>query len=126
MKVVRNTGLVPVRDNKVGRIFGVRPAAALEMVKAGKAELYPIPADVETFEIPDEDGPAPEAPKSAGPIDIPEGWERFHYTRHIQIAKSILGDAYVLPAGVTASVFSRQVIADEVQRRAAENPVDPA
>lgn len=53
MKVVTNTGLVPVTLHKNGEVVGVQPAEVAGLIDRDEATLFPIPDDVETHDVAD-------------------------------------------------------------------------
>lgn len=76
MKVVKSTGLVPVKmlvtalPYKAGEIAGWLPNVAVALVTAGKAVMAEIPGDVETEEA-EVAFPAPETPAPEPPTPTP-------------------------------------------------------
>ena len=127
MQVVKKTGLVPVHtknDNKL--VFGVPPAAAQKGVKDGTLFLYPIPEDVETYDFATPAEPKVEnVVESDGVVVIPADWETLHYAKQIVIAKTIIGGELPEVEDKKPTDVARDVIRDELSRRAAGNPETP-
>lgn len=118
MKVVKKTGLVPVYSLQTGGIFGVSPDKAREMVAAKLATFADIPEGIETYEVADAKKPAEKAETKAEPaVEIPENWETMHHLQKIKLAKTLTGDD-----SVKTLKEALEVIASEVQRRAAAVP----
>lgn len=118
MKVVKKTGLVPVRSNETGDIFGVTPARARELLAEKKVVLFEIPKEVEVIEA---DDPAPEKVEvmSAGhDIEIPDDWESLHYLSKIKLAKELVGGELAVKDGQKTVDAAEDAIAAEVERRA--------
>lgn len=96
MKVIKSTGLVPVKmlvnalPYTFGNIFGFFPARASAMVNAGEAEFIEIPDDVET-EIIDVAVPAekivPAAPDPRDMVEIPAEWQAMNPLKLVKLAK---------------------------------------
>lgn len=129
MKVIKLTGLVPVkalvRHKNVpsGKVFGVTPELARKGLAAGEVELYPVPDNVETYNVPDLIPAAPvEAPAQAaasGTGDIPDDWESMQWLKQVKIAKQITGGDLVQLDGEKPADAAKRIIREEVQRRAA-------
>lgn len=137
MKVIKLTGLVPVKalvrhkNIPSGKVFGVKPELARAGIAAGEIELYPVPDGVETYNVADLIPAAPvEAPKTAessGAVDIPEDWETMQWLKRVKLAQQIVGGELTLEADEKPLDAAMRVISAEVQRRAAaekqaENP----
>lgn len=129
MKVVKATGMVPVfEERNKDHIFGVMPDVAAENLLSGKVFLVEIPDSIETEEVhvpgwDDRDskknkGEGPEV-SEAGLVKIPDDWESKHHMTQNRLAKSILGDGYLVPEGTKASEYDETVIREEIARRAA-------
>lgn len=132
MKIIKATGLVPVKalvsvDNfHAGQVFGMLPDDALKAVRAGYVELRPVRADIEIVEhATSEAPPAAEEPVASDkPVEIPEDWEARGPLVWIATAKKIVGTDIVLTdeqkqAGVKISDIAKATIAEELERRAA-------
>lgn len=140
MKVIAHTGLVPVkalrrfRNRPAGAVFGVEPAIAVQAIKDGDVELFPIRSDMETSEY---QGVAPTTavPTETGEpehavVEIPDDWRTAHGTKRSLIAKAILGidmkEKLPAPDGVEVGAYAIQVIEAELAKRAdAEATVEP-
>lgn len=132
MKVVKKTGLVPVKlftpfsTGFPGDIVGVSPAKAREMVKKKEAILVDIPEHIETI---DEAGPTPDAvsvpvEEDTSHLDkvvIPDNWETIHHLKRIVIAKS-LSDPLEIRDGEKPLEAADRMIRQEIERRQAKNP----
>lgn len=118
MKVVTKTGLVPVFEHRTGRIRGVKPNVARQLIAERKGEFARIPAGIETYEEPDVI--VQPLTKAAKPleIEIPENWESEHYLRQIKLAQKIFGYDNP-PEGRGPKEYAQELLREEVQRRAA-------
>lgn len=115
MKVIKKTGLVPVKDVTTGEIFGVMPETARTQILAGKfALIMDIPEEHETEEVDgpevdkdgfyvqpkegDRRGSAGKASKPQGDNeeneikDIPENWRDMQHLQRIKLAKDLYPD----------------------------------
>ena len=118
MKVVKKTGLVPVYSLQTGDIFGVSPDKARAMVEAKQAQFVDPPEGVEFYETADKvKPPKVESVAEVYDVEIPENWEKSHHLQKIKLAKTLTGDDSVKTLKV-----AEEVIASEVQRRAAAAP----
>lgn len=144
MKVIKATGLVPVRalipygNYGKGQVFGVSPEKARVGVEKGHFELVPIPHGTDTFDAPDPLGTAaPMKPTAAKPkavaavkVDIPQGWDKpqieggMHRLQKLRVAKMIKPDADNGRGWTVA--LAEQVIKEELARRAAAEKTAPA
>lgn len=118
MQVVKKTGLVPVRSNETGDIFGVTPVRARELLAEKKVTLFEIPSEVEVIAT---DEPEPEkvdATSADFDIDIPDDWEGLHYLSKIKLAKEIVGGDLAVKEGQKTVDAAEEVIAAEYERRA--------
>lgn len=99
MKVIKSTGLVPVKmlvnalPYLFGNIHGFFPARASAMVQAGEAEFVEIPDDIETevidVAIPAEKKePAALDPRDA--VEIPDNWQDMNILKMVKLAKSFV------------------------------------
>lgn len=127
MKVIKSTGLVPVKalmrfkNHRSGSVFGIEPKLVGAAIKAGEVELVDVPDGIETIELPDP-MPAPKKsePRSEDPIEIPDGWEDQHYAKNVLLAKRILGvEELSKIEGKNSSDIANEIIEAEVARRAA-------
>ncbi len=134
MQVIKATGLVPVRglvrsQHPAGVVFGLSPELARKAVQEKRAELYPIPPDVETFEA---DGPSivasevtKPAPTAVDAIAIPDLWDApqreggLHWVQVVKLAESIKGGTLDVPDGMKPKEVAEAIIRDELARRAA-------
>ncbi len=126
MKVVKATGLVPVKG--IGRghrhprnvIFGLTPDKARAGILAKEVSLAEIDDGIETYEV---DGPravvavAPVVTEDL--IPIPAEWSSWHHLPKIKLAKRLVPDHVPEPDGKWTEAGANAVIAAEVQRRAA-------
>lgn len=117
MKVVKRTGLVPVRHHSDGMVSGVKPEVAKDLVLKKLAELVPVREDIETYDVPDPVPPEPEKPKAKvdpGRASIPVDWETMHHLKRFALAQALTGQR---PA---SDEEARKVIAEEVAKRSAD------
>lgn len=136
MKVIKRTGLVPVKflhsspPYTAGEIAGLPPEKVL---KAWPMRIDGNPV-IALVDIPDEyetiDGPdlpeIDEAPKAAtgaagepeAPVEIPEKWEDLHGMAQIALAKKIAGKA---KSDTVKADEAREIIKAEVDSRAKES-----
>lgn len=127
MKVIKSTGLVPVKaltrfqNNRSGAVFGVAPDRARAGLAAKELELFPIPDDVETFNVADLIPAAPveaTAPEVTSDVEIPDDWETMQWLKRVKIAKQIIGGDLVQQGEEKPDDAAKRVIREEVQRRA--------
>ncbi|WP_192246079.1 hypothetical protein [Mesorhizobium silamurunense] len=129
MKVIKLTGLVPVKalvrhkNMRSGQVFGVTPEQARTGLAAKEVELYPVPADVETFDVADFIPAAPveqpAAAEPAGDVEIPDDWETMQWLKRVKLAQKIVGGELTLEGDEKPLDAAMRIIGAEVQRRAA-------
>lgn len=119
MKMVKKTGLVPVKDAGTGSVYGVKPAKAREMIAAKSATLVDIPEGIETVDLGDVSEPkSADKPAEVSGPEIPEDWESMHHLQRVKLALAIHGD-FTVHDGEKKSDAADRIIREEVQRRAA-------
>ncbi|NEI70963.1 hypothetical protein GR212_15370 [Rhizobium lusitanum] len=120
MRVVKKTGLVPVHTKHDTKVFGVSPTVAAKGVAEGSLFLADIPEGVETTDVA---APAPSVPLEPlevdGVVQIPDNWEDLHYATKIALARSLLGGELPEIADKKPAEVARDIIQEEVARRAA-------
>lgn len=125
MKVVKATGLVPVRDKASGDIYGVTPEKAVKAVNEGKADLVEIPDDIETetisVNVPEQ---ASQQAETAEVVEIPDDWENLHHLKMIALAKKIMPE-FVALDGEKPGETAKRIILAELDRRTAPSTPHP-
>lgn len=128
MKVVKKTGMVPVRFLRNGEIRGVVPEKIPALLEAGVVEMVEIPDDVETIEVdfamprkkPETSGVM--TTRASGEVQIPDNWKELHHLQAVKLAKEILGtEKFDPPAEKRPAEYALEVIGNEVARRAEAN-----
>lgn len=135
MKVIKATGLVPVRvltlygPHRAGAIFGLTPEQTSKALETESVELYPIAEGIETVDvavrIPAPPRTDPKAVTTTAvpfvegpaPIEIPADWAQKHYLQRIKLAKDIAGETWAVPDGTSAKDHADKIIAAELARR---------
>ncbi|CDX26677.1 hypothetical protein MPL3356_60493 [Mesorhizobium plurifarium] len=129
MKVIKLTGLVPVKalvrhkNIPSGKVFGITPELARKGLAAKEIELYPVPDGIETYDVADftpAAAPVEEAVvEPAGDVVIPDDWETMQWLKRVKLAQQIVGGELTLLAEEKPLDAAMRVISAEVQRRAA-------
>lgn len=124
MKIVKATGLVPVHTKHNTSVFGVTPAVALDGVKKGNLFFVDIPDEIETItlETTPVDAKTPVPVSDDGVVQIPDDWENLHYAKQIVIAKQIFGADLPETEEKKPVDVARDIIREELSRRAAGTP----
>jgi hypothetical protein len=131
MKVVKKTGLVPVKLHIAystgfpGNIIGVSPTKAKDMVRKKEAELVAIPEGIDTVDALDPNPIAEDTtaePDDRDKVEIPDEWESMHPLRKIAIAKSLV-DPLEIRDGEKTGEAAERTIREELDRRQANTDV---
>lgn len=126
MKIIKKTGLVPVKDLLTGEVFGVSPDTARVEVNKGRYQLMEIPSDYETEEVEGPEILAGGAPVDDGDgeketIQIPEDWRKDQHLKRIKLAKDLF-PSYQPPDGKWTADIADAKIEEEIARRLSEEP----
>lgn len=129
MKVIKHTGLVPVRALKrIGNyapntVFGMKPKDVLKALKDGFVSLEHIAEDVEHFVVADPAAEIIGAPddkvEQIADVEIPEDWQKLQWTKQVKLAQEILGEKIEPVDGKKPLEIAQEAITAELARRAA-------
>lgn len=132
MKVIKKTGLVPVKDKDTGEVFGVSPEVARrEVLRGTYALVTEIPSEYETEEVdgPEvneegffvgedrSDGAGKPKDEDAERIEIPEDWRSKHHLVRMKMAKELYPDFTPENGGKWTTELADQKIQEMVDQR---------